>query len=57
MKTVTCIEVIISIENRIIVSFPYSGNVLSIHGNTSMADYDSMIFFAVYLWNSERRME
>jgi hypothetical protein len=24
---------------------PYSGNLLSIHGNTSTADYDSMSFF------------
>jgi hypothetical protein len=32
----------------IFVPLPYSGNFLSVHGNTSMAGYDSMSFFAVY---------
>jgi hypothetical protein len=34
--------------NGIFVPFPYSGNVLSAHGNTSMADHDSMSFLAVF---------
>jgi hypothetical protein len=33
----------------IFASLPYSGNFLSIHGNTSMADYDSMSFFCSVL--------
>jgi hypothetical protein len=45
METVTCIEVIISIDEWNFLSFPNSGNFLSVHGNASMADYNSMSFF------------
>jgi hypothetical protein len=34
----------------IFTPLPYSGNFLSVHGNTSTADYDSMSFFAVYTY-------
>jgi hypothetical protein len=33
----------------IFVTLPYSENFLSIHGNTSTADYDSMSFFCSVL--------
>jgi hypothetical protein len=46
METATCIEVIISIDEWIFLSFLYSGNFLLVHGNASMADYNSMSFFA-----------
>jgi hypothetical protein len=32
----------------IFAPLPYSGNFLSIHRNTSMAEYDSVSFFAVW---------
>jgi hypothetical protein len=47
MEVTTCIEVIISIDG-IFPPLPYTGNFHSIHRNTSMADYDSVSFFAVY---------
>jgi hypothetical protein len=45
MEITTCIEVIISIDAWNFCSLSYSGNFLSIDGNTFMAGYDSMSFF------------
>jgi hypothetical protein len=45
IEITTYMEVIISIDAWNFAPLPHSGNFLSIHGNTSMSDYDSMSFF------------
>jgi hypothetical protein len=46
---------LVSKMHGIFASLPCSGNFLSVHGNNSTADYDTMSFFAVCIFEEIQR--